>query len=98
MLASCRAFHGGVFSWLSAHATQVMYMLVRIFYVGDSIARGFSKKSQIITGNRASFEYFWLSLILCSVLISFFMLTIDRAFIHINIKLFDQNSDFFIQL
>lgn len=72
MLASCRAFHGGVFSWLSAHATQVMHMLVWLFYVGDSIPRGFSKKSQIIKGNRASFEYFWLSLILCSVFIFIF--------------------------
>lgn len=68
-----------------------MHMLLRLFCVGDSIPCGFSKKSQIIKGNRASFESFWLSY---SLFCFDFMVAIEPAFIHTNIKLFGHHSDF----
>lgn len=57
---------------------------------GDSTPCGFSKKSQIIKGNRASFESFWLWV--CFEF-PFFMFTIVTF---ICAKLFSQYSELFI--
>lgn len=77
-----------------SHAYTV-HVLLRLFCVGDSIPCGFSKKSRIITGNRASFESFLaLTYSLFCYISSFF----EAAFIHTNNKFFSQPSDFLIQV
>lgn len=67
ILASCKTFHGRVFSWLPVSAVWVTHaccygsFCVRKYYM-----MRFLKLSRIITGNRASFEP--VLLCLCSVL------------------------------